>query len=75
MLVTAGVLVGVAAVVLALVAMFRTLVSIGISLAVILVVVAAAFYFLPDLAGPLAGKAIGMLDYFFDALRWVLEAF
>lgn len=73
MLLTAGVLVGVAALVLALVSLFRTLVSIGISVAVILVVVAAGFYFLPDVVGPLAGKAIGMLDYFLDALRWVFD--
>lgn len=75
MLVTAGVLVGVGALILTLVSLFRTLVSIGVSLAVILVAAAAAFYFLPDVAGPLAGEALGMLDYFLDALRWVLEAF
>lgn len=74
MLVTAGVLVGLAVLVLALVSLFRTLISIGVSVAVILVVVAAGFYFLPDLVGPLAGKALGTLDYFVDVLRWVLEA-
>ena len=74
MLVTAGVLVGVAALLLALVALFRTLMTIGISLGVILVV-AAAFYFLPGIAGPLAREALGMLDYVLDPLRWVLEAF
>lgn len=75
MLVTAGVLVGVAAVVLALVALFRTLISVGISLAVILALVAVGFYFLPDVVGPLASEAVGILDYLIDALAWGFAIF
>ena len=75
MLVIVGVLVGVAAVVVALVALFRTLISVGISIAVILVVVAAGFYFLPDLVGPLAGEASGVLDLFMDSIDWAVAVF
>ena len=74
MLVAAGVLVGAAALILAVVALFRTLFTIGISIAVILLLIAAAFYFFPDVAGPLSREVVGILDYLFDALSWALEA-
>lgn len=49
-------LVGVAAAVMVAVAIFRTLVSLGVTLGCVLLVIAACWYFLPDVVGPYAGQ-------------------
>ena len=73
MMVWIGVLVGLAVLIVALVSLFRTLISMGVSIAVILVLIAAALYFFPEFFGGYRDELEAVWQVLWEGFSWVRD--